>query len=67
MIKITTQGAETKEAKYGEGMSVKDALGSAGIELKPKATLTVNGKDAGVDDVVEDNAIIIITPNVSNG
>lgn len=67
MLKITTQGGDTKEVDHSDGMSIKDALDKAGIELKPKATLTVNGKDAGVGDTVEDNAIVVITPNVSNG
>ena len=67
MIKVTTQGGETKSVSYKSGMMVGDALKDAGIEATKKATITVDGKDAGLKTLVNDNSLIVITPKIANG
>ena len=67
MLKVATQGQETKEVPYTEGMRVSDALQAAGIEASKKATITVGGKDAKLKTSVKDQDLVIITPKISNG
>ena len=67
MIKVTTQGAETKELPYQQGMNVGVALKAAGVEPSKKATITVNGKDAKLKTVLNEGDIVVITPKVGNG
>lgn len=67
MIKVATQGGETKEIAYREGMKVGDALKAAGIELAKNATLSVNGKDAKPGNLMADSALVVVTPKIKNG
>lgn len=68
MIKVTTMGGETKKVDYkGEGMTVADVLEKAEIEATDKATISVNGEDAMMETIVADEALVVITPNISNG
>ncbi len=67
MIKVTTQGGETKSINYRDGMKVGDALKEAGIETTKKATITIDGKDANPKTPVNDGSLIVITPKISNG
>ncbi len=67
MIKVTTQGGETKSVNYKNDMTVGDALKDAGIETTKKATITVDGKDAGLKNLVNDASLIVVTPKIANG
>jgi len=67
MLKVTTQGGETKELEFRQGMKVEDALKSAGMEATKRATISVNGRSAGNRTQLNDSDIVVVTPKVKNG
>lgn len=67
MLKITTQGGETKEIDYKAGMQVKDVLEAVEMKASEKATITVDGNDAELNSSVGEDSLVVVTPNISNG
>ena len=67
MIKVASQGKETKELEYQQGMTVDACLKAAGIDPGKGVTITVNGKDAVPGDTLKDGDMVVVTPKVKNG
>ena len=69
-IKVRVLGMETKEeVDHVEAMTVRQVLDAAGAEgpLPDRSTVTINGEAATVDSEVPEGAMVVVTPNVSNG
>jgi len=69
-VRVRVLGMDTKgEIDYTEDMSVRQALDAAGAEgsLPDRSTITINGETAAVDSKVPEGALVVVTPNVSNG
>ena len=69
-VKVRVLGMETKEeVDYMEAMTVRQALDAAGAKgpLPDRSTVTINGERATVDSKVPEGAVVVVTPNVSNG
>lgn len=67
MIKVTTQGGQTIPVEYQKGMLVINVLDAAQITETKNSTISVDGKDANSKTPVNDNSLVVITPNISNG
>ena len=67
MIRVATQGGETTQVDYVDGMTLKDVYKAADIKPTKKATVTVNGDEVAPDAPVNDEDVVVLTPKVSNG
>lgn len=67
-IKVTTLGGNVSDLNYSDNLAtVGDALKAAGVEPDKKATVTVNGQPAKLDQPVKDNDLVVVTPKIANG
>jgi len=67
-VKLRVLGVQKKEdIAHRKDMTIANVLDAAKVEHPKDATITVNGKAATLDTKVDDNALIVVTPNIRNG
>lgn len=67
-VKLRVLGVQKKDdIDYKKGMKVADVLDAAKVAHPEDATITVDAKVATLETKVDDNALIVVTPNIRNG
>lgn len=67
-VKVRSLEIKTKkEVTHKPGVTVKEILDEAKVTVPNGGTVTVNKAVAGLNAVVPDNAVVVVTPPVDNG
>ena len=66
-VDVAVMGGEVTKLDYEPGMTVRQVLEAANIELKRGSVVQINGQPAILDDVVEANSVVQVTGRVYNG
>lgn len=67
MPRLVVMGEEEKKILYKEGMTVEDAIKSAMKEIPRNVTVTIDGKEANMDDEIREDSELIVTPKAKGG
>ena len=66
-VGVIRVGMPVKKVKVAEEAVVEDALVAAGLRLKETESITLNGVESDLDEVLENNDTIMLTRSIAGG
>jgi hypothetical protein len=66
-VKVLCLGRAAKEIEIGEGTTVEQAISQAGFPKDSSYTRHVNGSPAFDTDVLTENSVLTMTPQIKGG
>jgi hypothetical protein len=66
-VKVLCLGRSAKEIQVDDGTTVEQAISAAGFPKESSYTRHVNGAPAFDSDVLPDNSVLVLTPQVKGG
>ncbi len=66
-VQLAVMGRDITTLDFTPGMTVGEVIAGTGQQVGRGTVVTVNGRPAGADQVLEPNSVVQITSRVSNG